>query len=53
MTENEIVEACMFYLKSKKYSTSDKCCLLIPLKDNIDKLGRKRRRGIELSVELE
>lgn len=53
MTENEIVDACIFYLKSKKYFTSNKCSLSIPLKDNIDRLGRKRRRGVEFHVELD
>lgn len=52
MTENEMIEACMDSLKKKGYS-GGVCRLLIPLVDKVDKLGRKRRRGIELQVELD
>lgn len=53
MTENEMIEACMASIKEKGYSAGGVCRLLIPLVDKVDKLGRKRRRGIELQVELD
>lgn len=53
LTESDIVLACHKYLEDKGYVLSDISYLAIPTKDIEDKLGRKRRRGIEFQVEIE
>lgn len=50
LSENEIIEACFDYVKKKGYTTLSSCWLKIPIKDKVDSLGRKRRRGIEFTV---
>ena len=53
LTENEIVQACHDFLENKGYTLSKTSWLRIPIRDKEDKLGRKRRRGIEFHVEIE
>ena len=47
LSENEIVQACHDYLEAKGYTLADISHLVIPIRDKVDKRGRKVRRGIE------
>jgi len=53
LTEGEIVQACHDFLEKKGYRLSNVSYLKIPIRDNVDSLGRKKRRGIEFQVDIE
>lgn len=53
LTEDDIVQACHDFLERNGYTLSDTCRLVVPIRDKIDSLGRKRRRGIEFQVDVE
>lgn len=53
LTEGEIVQACHEFLQKRGYVLSKTSYLKIPIRDNVDSLGRKKIRGIEFQVDIE
>ena len=53
LTETDILDACRDLLKAQGYSLGSISYICIPSRDAEDKLGRKRRRGIEVKMEID
>lgn len=53
LSENEIVQACHDYLEAKGYTLANISHLVVPIRDKVDKRGRKIRKGIEFRVGIE